>query len=64
MKVICPLMSLHVDGAGLTSCLEGCCALWDPIRLECAFLSISEELQDLKAEVKQNRISEALKEDK
>ena len=53
MKVICPLMSLHGDGIGITHCQEEGCALWDQIRLECAFLSISEELADMRAEAKQ-----------
>lgn len=63
MKVICPLMSLHGDGIGITHCQEEGCALWDQIRLECAFLSISEELADMRAEAKQKRMAESMEEE-
>lgn len=63
MKVICPLMTTYNSAGHSVLCQEEGCALWDQIRLECAFLSISEELADMRAEAKQKRMAESMKEE-
>ena len=63
MKVICPLMSLHGDGIGITHCQEGNCGIWNDQRNACALVALSEELADMRAEAKQKRMAESMKEE-
>lgn len=63
MKVICPLMTTYSSVGNSVLCQERNCGIWNDQRNACALVALSEELADMRAEAKQNRMAEAAKEE-
>lgn len=56
---LCPVVNIGI----LYSCVEKGCALWNDQRNACALVALSEELADMRAEAKQKRMAESMKEE-
>lgn len=56
---LCPVVNIGM----LYSCVEKGCALWNDQRNACALVALSEELADMRAEMKQKKAVDALKEE-
>lgn len=63
MKPTCPLMTAYNSAGNAVLCQEGNCGIWNRQRNACALVALSEELADMRAEAKQKRMSESIKEE-